>query len=156
MAINDPITLLAARTRVALPDGTDASREVLRIESRRLVELRPGHGAGMASLDLQRDLAIITIAGGPITEVELEWAVVANAPLPFDAWAMCPAHCRAEACVLDAFGMLAIPDLTARGPEMGPALLMPGRYLMRASVSRGSMVIRLGTPAGAGLLRAAG
>jgi len=155
MSILAPITVLAARTRVMLPDGTDASREVLRVESRRMIELRPGRGPGMASLDLQSDLAILTISGGPLTEVELEWAVVANAPVPFDAWAMCPANCSAEACVLDAFGMLAIPDLTARGPSMGPALLMPGRYLMRASVSHGSMVLRLGMAADAGLLRAA-
>jgi hypothetical protein len=52
--------------------------------------------------------------------------------------------------------MLAIPDLTARNPAMGPALLMPGRYLLRASVSDGSMVLRLGVSAESALLRAAG
>lgn len=156
MPMHDPITLLAARARVVLPDGTEALRDILRIESRRTIEVRPGTGPGMASLDLQRDLAIVTIAGGPLTEVELEWAVVANGPLTFDAWALCPGRCNAEAFVLDAFGMLAIPDLTARGPAMGPALLMPGRYLLRASVSDGSMVLRLGVSAESALLRAAG
>ena len=156
MPMHDPITLLAARARVVLPDGTEALRDILRIESRRTIEVRPGTGPGMASLDLQRDLAIVTIAGGPLTEVELEWAVVANGPLTFDAWALCPGRCNAGAFVLDAFGMLAIPDLTARGPAMGPALLMPGRYLLRASVSDGSMVLRLGVSAESALLRAAG
>ncbi|MBM4098453.1 MAG: hypothetical protein FJ260_00635 [Planctomycetes bacterium] len=156
MPTYDPITLLAARARVVLPDGTEALREVLRIESRRTIELRPAAGPGLASLDLQHDLAIVTIAGGPLTEVELEWVVVANGPLPFDAWALCPGRCNAEACVLGAFGMLAIPDLTARNPAMDPALLMPGRYLLRASVSDGSMVLRLGVSSESALLRAAG
>ena len=59
----------------------------------------------MASLDLERDLAIIALSGSRLTEVELEWAVTANGPLPFDAWAMTPGRCQAEACVLDAFGI---------------------------------------------------
>lgn len=152
----DPIAILSARARIVLPDGTEASREVLRVDSRRTIELRPGQGNGMASLDLERDLAIIALSGSRLTEVELEWAVTANGPLPFDAWAMTPGRCQAEACVLDAFGMYAIPDLTARNPAMGPALLMPGRYLLRASVSSGSMVLRLGRAAEAALLRAVG
>jgi hypothetical protein len=57
--------------------------------------------------------------------------------------------------ILDAFGQLVIPDLTARDPAMHPMVFTAGRFLLRAETFNGPLVLRVGQSTSCVPMRAA-
>jgi hypothetical protein len=84
-----------------------------------------------------------TLSGHDRATLEVEWIVTEGSAIALDAWAMCGRQ-SSLVSILDAFGQLVIPDLTARDPAMHPMVFSPGRFLLRAETFNGPLVLRIG------------
>ena len=149
------LVVIGADAKVVLPDGREAARELLRVAEERRFELRPEAGSGMATVDFGPGVFNVTLIGAPRSSLEVEFMVVGLGPLLLDAWCTLGAHAGADVRLVDGFGRLVVPDLTARTPRAEPLELNAGRYLLTADASHCATALRIAEPIGIRSLRAA-
>ncbi|NBX25253.1 MAG: hypothetical protein EBQ99_04290 [Planctomycetes bacterium] len=126
-----------------LPGRAVVRREVLHFsrEDQRF-ELRPDGSPAGISLRIREDRFHAMLSGPERADVEVEFTVEDPRGLSLPLWAL--VHGReAEVSVWDAFGRLAVPDVTARGADAAPLNLPMGRYTMTAS-ALGSTTLVIG------------
>ena len=153
--IGTSLLVLGAEARVVRPDGREMVRELLRVAEERRFEVRPPAGLGMATVDFGPGVFHVTLVGAPRSAVDVEFMVVGIGPLRLDAWCSLGAHSGADVRLLDGFGRLVVPDLTARGPRAEPLELSAGRYLLVADARDCATALRIAEPIGPRSLRAA-
>jgi hypothetical protein len=146
---------LAAEASIMVGGESLVRRELLRInDGDRRFELRPHGTPGSVCLDLAPGLMHATLSGHDRATLEVEWIVTDGSAIALDAWAMCGRQ-SSQVSILDAFGQLVIPDLTARDPAMHPMVFTPGRFLLRAETFNGPLVLRVGQSTSCVPMRAA-
>lgn len=149
------LVVIGADAKVTQADGRVAERELLQVSDERRFELRSGPGSGLAAVDFGPGVLNITLIGAPRASLEVEFMIVGIGPLRLDAWCTLGAHAGADVRLIDAFGRLAVPDLTARAPGAEPLELSAGRYLLVADACGCATALRIAEPIGARSLRVA-
>ena len=148
------LVVIGAEARLTAPDGRIATRELLRVEGERRFEFRAPSGRGLAVVDFGPGVFHVTLVGAPRTSVDVEFMVVGIGRLRLDAWCTLGAHDGTDVRLVDGFGRLVVPDLTARTPRSEPLELSAGRYLLAADAPESAVALRIAEPVGARALRA--
>jgi len=136
-----------------LPGRALVRRELFRPEGEdQFFELRPDGSPAGISLRIRADRFHAVLSGPERADVEVEFTIDDPRGARLPLWAL--VHGReAEVSVWDAFGRLAVPDVTARGADAGPLLLATGRYTLTASaLGTTTLVIGAGCDAAAACL----
>ena len=139
------LSLLDAEMALWLPGRPQVRRELLRLsEPDRHFVLRPDGSPAGVELVTATDGFHGVLAGPDRADLEVTWTTRKLDGIAVPAWAIASGP-EAEASVWDAFGRLVIPDLLARGVDAEDIQLVPGRYVLTASVQgRCSMMLGLG------------
>lgn len=147
--------MIGTEARLTAGNGRTATRELLRVDAERRFELRADVGPGLVTVDFGPGVFNVTLIGAPRAAVDVEFMVVGIGPVRLDAWCTLGAHSGTDIRLIDGFGRLVVPDLSARTPRSDALSLVAGRYLLSADAFECPAALRIAEPIGIRALRAA-
>lgn len=132
-SVPGPLRLLHAELALSLPGRPPVRRELLRLDGEpRVITLRPDGTQAHAMLEVGQVHVLASLAGPEQADVEVEWIIEGGASQPMPLWAIARGG-EAEVSLWDAFGRLAVADVTARGADAPDITLACGRYVLSAT-----------------------